>query len=317
MQQTVATFYRFVDLHDCESWKTELKRACNEQKVLGTIILAAEGMNATIAGSKEGVDRVLAFIRADERFSDLDHRECQTKRTTFYRLRIIIRPEIVTLGDSTVNPNKGRGKYVSPEDWNRLISNPEVLVVDARNNYEVEMGTFEGAINPQTSTFREWKSFAKSHLPKNGQRKVAMFCTGGIRCEKASAHLLSEGFEEVYHLQGGILNYLQGVQPEDSLWEGECFVFDHRVSVVHGLKEGQSIICYGCRMPLEKENLDSPNYEEGVCCLRCYMNLDEETRASRRERHQQQALAMARGEKHIGQHFDLVEKNLTEGNAKS
>ena len=171
MQQTVATFYRFVDLHDCESWKTELKRACNEQKVLGTIILAAEGMNATIAGSKEGVDRVLAFIRADERFSDLDHRECQTKRTTFYRLRIIIRPEIVTLGDSTVNPNKGRGKYVSPEDWNRLISNPEVLVVDARNNYEVEMGTFEGAINPQTSTFREWKSFAKSHLPQNGQRK--------------------------------------------------------------------------------------------------------------------------------------------------
>ena len=317
MQQTVATFYRFVNLHDCERWKTKLKRACNEQEVLGTIILAAEGMNATIAGSKEGVDRVLAFIRADERFSDLDHRECQTKRTTFYRLRIIIRPEIVTLGDSTVNPNKGQGKYVSPEDWNRLISNPEVLVVDARNNYEVEMGTFEGAMNPQTSTFGEWKSFAKSHLPTNGQRKVAMFCTGGIRCEKASAHLLSEGFEEVYHLQGGILNYLQRVQPEDSLWEGECFVFDHRVSVVHGLNEGQSRICYGCRMPLEKEKLDSPNYEEGVCCPRCYMNLDEETRASRRERHQQQALAMERGEKHIGQHFDLAEENPTEGNSKS
>ncbi len=301
MDQTVATFYLFAKLDDCESFRELLQKECNESEVLGTIILATEGINATIAGPKEGVDKVLVFIRSDKRLAKMPHRECPTERLTFHRLRIIIRLEIVTLGDPTVNPNEASGEYVSPEEWNELISDPEVKLIDTRNDYEVELGTFKGAIDPKTAAFGEWNDYVKQNLGDSKKQKVAMFCTGGIRCEKASAHLLKNGFEKVYHLQGGILNYLQKVKPENSLWEGECFVFDHRVSVVHGLEEGDAEICFGCRWPLKAEDLKSQDYEPGVCCHRCVGALSAERRASLEERHRQVVLARFKDMKHIGQ----------------
>ena len=308
MTQTVTTFYRFVDLPDCEEFRTRLEAECKTHSVLGTIILATEGLNATIAGSKAGVWAVLAFIRSDARFADMPHRECKTERETFHRLRLIIRPEIVTLGDPSANPNKAAGKYVAPEDWNELISDSDVLLIDTRNDYEVELGTFKNAVNPNTAAFGEWDAFVQKNLSESKKQKVAMFCTGGIRCEKASAHLLKEGFEEVYHLQGGILKYLQETKPEESLWEGECFVFDHRVTVVHGLERGTCEICFGCRWPLTPEDLASPAYEPGICCLRCIDALTPELRARREERQRQQTLARQRGEKHIGQLIETPEQ---------
>ena len=301
MTQTVATFYRFTKLPDSADWQTRLEAECKTHEVNGTIILATEGLNATVAGSKTGIAALLEFIRSDARFTGMPHRECETERETFHRLRIIIRPEIVTLGDPSVNPNDAAGEYVPPEDWNQLISDPEVLLIDTRNDYEVELGTFKNAINPDTAAFGEWEAFVQKNLNGDKQQKVAMFCTGGIRCEKASAHLLKEGFENVYHLQGGILKYLQETKPEESLWEGECFVFDHRVTVVHGLERGTCEICFGCRWPLTPEDLASPAYEPGICCPRCKDTLTPELRARREERQRQQTLARQRGEKHIGQ----------------
>jgi UPF0176 protein len=301
MEQTIATFYQFVDLPDCDNFRELLQKQCIESDVLGTIILATEGINATIAGPKQGVDSVLDFIRSDERLAEMPHRECPTERLTFHRLRIIIRPEIVTLGDPSVNPNEGVGKHIAPEDWNELISDPEVKLIDTRNDYEVELGTFKGAIDPKTTAFGEWDEYVKQNLGDSKKQKVAMFCTGGIRCEKASAHLLKNGFEQVYHLKGGILSYLQHVKPENSLWEGECFVFDHRVSVVHGLEEGNAEICFGCRWPLKGEELKSSDYEPGVCCHRCVTTLSPERRASLEERHRQVVLARFKDMKHIGQ----------------
>ncbi len=308
MTQTVATFYRFTKLPDSADWQTRLEAECKTHEVNGTIILATEGLNATVAGSKTGIAALLEFIRSDARFAGMPHRECETERETFHRLRIIIRPEIVTLGDPSVNPNDAAGEYVPPEDWNQLISDPEVLLIDTRNDYEVELGTFKNAINPDTAAFGEWEAFVQKNLNGDKQQKVAMFCTGGIRCEKASAHLLKEGFENVYHLQGGILKYLQETKPEESLWEGECFVFDHRVTVVHGLERGTCEICFGCRWPLTPEDLASPAYEPGICCPRCIDTLTPELRARREERQRQQTLARQRGEKHIGQHISTAEE---------
>jgi len=301
MTQTVATFYRFVDLPDCKEWRTQLESECETHNVLGTIILATEGVNATIAGPKSGVEAVLEFIRGDQRFTDMPHRECESQSNSFHRLRIIIRPEIVTLGDPSINPNDAVGEHVSPEDWNQLISDPDVLLIDTRNDYEVELGTFKGAANPNTETFGQWDNYVKNNLAEAKEKTVAMFCTGGIRCEKASAHLVKQGFEKVYHLQGGILNYLQQVKPEESLWEGECFVFDHRVSVVHGLKEGTCEICFGCRWPLKSKDLKSPKYEPGICCPRCADDLSLERRARLEERHRQVMLARFNNREHIGQ----------------
>ena len=301
MEQTVATFYQFVDLPDCEAFGERLRTRCEKCDVLGTVILATEGINATIAGPKQGIEDVLDCLRSDERLADLEHRESVANRLTFHRLRIVNRPEIVTLGDPSVNPNEVVGEYVEPEEWNALISDPEVVLIDTRNDYEVEIGTFQGAIDPKTQAFGEWDEYVKTHHPDDKEKKVAMFCTGGIRCEKASAHLMKNGFHEVYHLKGGILNYLQKIDPKESLWEGECFVFDHRVSVTHGLEEGECEICFGCRWPLQTEDLAAPQYEPGVCCPRCADNLTPERRASLEERHRQVMLARFQEKKHIGQ----------------
>ena len=303
---TIATFYRFTNLPDQETWRAQLKEQCEKNNILGIIILAHEGLNATVAGPKKGVIAVLEFIRSNQRFKDLTHRECTSENPPFNRLRVIIRPEIVTLGDKSVNPNKTVGEYVPPEQWNDLISDPDLLLIDTRNDYEVQIGTFKNAINPNTQTFGQWDKYVKGNLNPKKQKKVAMFCTGGIRCEKASAHMLKNGFDEVYHLQGGILNYLEKIKPEESLWQGECFVFDHRVSVLHGLEEGTCEICFGCRWPLKAEDLKSEKYEPGICCPRCANELSPKRRASLTERHKQVMLAQANNRTHIGQHFESL-----------
>jgi UPF0176 protein len=301
MEHTILTFYKFATFPEFSNWKKVLEKEGNKWGILGTIILAKEGINATISGEEENVFLFLGKIKEDPRFSDIKARKSTSERKTFYRLKIFLRDEIVTLGDDSINPNKAVGQYVEPDQWNKVIQDPEVLLVDTRNDYEVAIGTFAGAINPETKTFREWDGYVKANLDKKKHKKVAMFCTGGIRCEKASAHLLHHGFEEVYHLKGGILNYLEQVDPEDSKWEGECFIFDHRVSLVHGLKDGQSQLCFGCRWPLSQEDLLSEKYEAGVSCPKCRDSLSEKKKEGLRERQRQINLATTKNRPHIGQ----------------
>ncbi len=300
MQQTVSTFYKFADFPDHAEWKPKLEELGKKEKITGTLILAKEGINGTLSGSPAGMERFLNYITSDQRFQDLSVRTMTTPRQTFYRLRIIIRPEIVTLGDPDILPSNGSGRYVEPEDWNELISNPEVELVDVRNDYEVEIGTFEGAENPNTQTFGQWADYVKKRWGGEKKKKVAMFCTGGIRCEKASAHLVQNGFEEVYHLKGGILHYLEKISPEESKWNGECFVFDHRVAVTHGLKDGNTKLCFSCRWPLSEEDFESPEFEEGVSCPRCARSLTDDRKQSLRERQKQMKLARKRNSKHLG-----------------
>ncbi len=309
MEQTVATFYQFANLPDCINWQRKLRTHCKKFNVLGTIILAEEGINGTVSSSAEGIKEILAFIRKEERFSQMPYRISTTPRKTFYRIRVVVRKEIVTLGDASINPNDMVGTYVEPKNWNKIIQDPDTVVIDTRNDYEVELGTFEGATNPNTETFCQWDEYVKENLQSQKDKKVAMFCTGGIRCEKASSHLLQNGFTEVYHLRGGILNYLENVKPEDSLWKGECFVFDHRVSVVHGLKDGDSKICFGCRWPLKVEDMESEKYESGICCPHCADSLDPVRRASLQERNRQIQIARKKKTDHLGQNIALLSEN--------
>ena len=301
MEYTVATFYLFADLPDFEAKQAPIKAFCDSQAVLGTIILAPEGINGTIAGPSAGVAAVLNYLHSDERLAKLPTRLSHTDRKTFHRMRVILRPEIVTLGDPSVNPNEAVGQYVEPEDWNDLINDPEVVLIDTRNDYEVEVGTFKGAIDPKTETFGEWPEYVKKNLDPKMHPKIAMFCTGGIRCEKASAHLLKSGFKNVFHLRGGILSYLEKVPETESSWEGDCFVFDHRVAVKHGLEQGDYEICFGCRWPISKEDVESTKYEPGVSCPRCADELTAERRERLRERHKQVMLARKRNGTHIGE----------------
>jgi len=301
MDSTVATFYQFADLPDFEAKRAPLKEECDRHEVQGTIILAHEGINGTIAGPSAGVRSVLGFIRSDERLAKLSARISDTERITFHRMKVVLRPEIVTLSAPEAEPREGVGEYVEPGDWNALISDPAVTVIDTRNDYEVEMGTFRGAVDPKTESFGEWPGYVQQNLDPEKHPKIAMFCTGGIRCEKASAYLLKQGFSEVFHLRGGILNYLQNTLEAESLWEGDCFVFDHRVSVRHGLEQGEYEICFGCRWPLTEADKRSPKYELGVSCPRCADGLTPERRSRLLERHRQVSLARSRGEQHIGQ----------------
>ena len=296
----VAALYKFVTLEDFHELREPLLDACQAAATRGTLLLAREGINGTIAGTREGVDRVLAYLRADQRLSDLEHKESVDDHMPFYRMKVKLKKEIVTMGISGIDPNRAVGTYVKPSDWNALLSDPEVLLIDTRNDYEYAIGTFRGAIDPHTTTFREFPAFVRGQLDPLRQKKVAMFCTGGIRCEKASAFMLQEGFKEVYHLQGGILKYLEEVPEEESLWEGECFVFDNRVAVNHRLEKGQYDQCYGCRHPITEQDKLSPQYQKGVCCPRCYDNLSPEQAARFRERQKQVELAAARGEVHVG-----------------
>ena len=299
-----AAFYKFVDLPDFADRRAPLLAVCEAHNVKGLILLAREGINSTIAGMSEDVHAVLAYLRQDPKLADLEHKESLTHKAPFHRMKVRLKKEIVTLGVEGISPIKRVGQYVKPEDWNDLISAPDVVLIDTRNDYEVEIGTFRGAIDPQIQSFSQlpdWVQKAKSLEAQNGQKpRVAMFCTGGIRCEKSTSLLLEHGFEDVYHLQGGILKYLELVPPEKSLWEGECFVFDERVSVGHGLKPGPHELCRCCREPLPPKATGSPLYELGVSCPRCHANTSEVQKNSARERQKQWEIAKVRQINHIG-----------------
>lgn len=274
----VATFYRFVDLPDAAHLKPQLLDLGQQHNLKGTILLAAEGINATVAGSRSALDALFAFFNSDRRLAHLPVRESIATTPPFQRLKVKLKAEIVTLGQPEANPNHQVGTYVTPQDWNRLIQDPEVLVVDTRNDYEVNIGSFQRAINPHTDRFRDFPAYVQQHLDPQQHRKVALFCTGGIRCEKATSFLLKQGFESVYHLKGGILSYLETVSPEESLWDGECFVFDERVAVTHGLEPGHYDLCPSCGHPLAEADRQSPAYEPGICCPACVDHLTPEKR---------------------------------------
>ena len=296
----VAALYRFVTLENYREMREPLLDVCIAQQVKGTLLLANEGINGTIAGSREGIDRVLAYLRADPRLAELEHKESFDQAMPFYRMKVKLKREIVTMGVEGIDPNLVVGTYVKPGDWNDIVNDPDVLLIDTRNDYECSIGTFKGAVDPHTTSFRDFPTYVRENLDPGRQKKVAMFCTGGIRCEKASAFMLQEGYEEVYHLQGGILKYLEEVPPEESLWEGECFVFDNRVAVDHQLQKGQYDQCYGCRHPITEEDKRSGQYEIGVACPHCYDRLTAEQKLRFRERQKQVELAAARGEAHVG-----------------
>lgn len=296
----VAALYKFVTLEEYPALREPLLDACLAADVRGTLLLAREGINGTIAGTREGINAVLSYLRSDPRLADLEHKESYDDHVPFYRMKVKLKREIVTLGVPGVDPNERVGTYVKPQDWNALIDDPDVLLIDTRNDYEVGIGSFRGAVDPKTASFREFPEYVRSHIDPRKQRKVAMFCTGGIRCEKASAFMLNEGFEEVYHLQGGILKYLEDVAPEQSAWEGECFVFDNRVAVDHQLDKGQYDQCHGCRRPITEQDKASSHYQKGVCCGACFDELSADQKQRFAERQKQVELAAERNESHIG-----------------
>ena len=279
MSYLIATFYKFVALSELEATRRHLLASCQAKEIKGTIILAEEGINGTIAGTSKAIADVMENIRSIAGLAglaDLEYKESTSAKLPFAKLKVKIKPEIVTLGMPQVNPTKQVGTYVTPQHWNQIISDPEVVVIDTRNDYEVELGSFKRAKNPQTESFREFPEYVAQNLDPQEHPKVAMFCTGGIRCEKASSYLLSQGFKEVYHLRGGILKYLAEVSPQESMWRGECFVFDGRVAVKEGLETGSHELCYACGHPISEADKNSPQYESHISCPHCYHQLTPE-----------------------------------------
>ncbi len=299
-QFLVAALYRFAVFNDPAELQGPLSSIASHHGVKGTLLLAREGINGTIAGTREGIDAVLAHIRKLPGCADIEHKESWAREMPFNRLKVRLKREIVSMGVEDIDPNQIVGTYVEPLDWNELISDPDTVIIDTRNDYEVSIGTFDGAIDPNTKSFREFPGWLNARHNELAGKKVAMFCTGGIRCEKATALAKQAGVDEVYHLRGGILKYLELVPPQDSKWRGDCFVFDERVSVGHGLEPGDHQLCRACRMPLTREDLASEMYEEGVSCAHCHHDRSDEDRARFRQRQHQIMLAKARGEKHLG-----------------
>jgi UPF0176 protein len=297
-----AALYKFVDLPDFVAQREPLQRCCDDNAVKGTLLLAREGVNGTIAGPEAGVRAVLAHLRAIPGLASLTHKESWSSKPPFLRMKVRLKKEIVTLRVPELDPNKTVGQYVKPQDWNALLADPDVVLIDTRNDYEVKIGTFKGAINPDIKTFTELPAWIDAQPALQGAKKpkVAMFCTGGIRCEKSTALMKMKGFDEVYHLEGGILKYLEEVPPEQSTWDGECFVFDERVSVGHGLKPGPYELCRSCRWPLGPEDKASPHFVKGVSCPHCVDQRTPEEKARLAERQRQVELAEARGERHVG-----------------
>ncbi len=305
MKFLTAALYKFVSLPNYADLQAPILTACEKNNIKGTILLASEGINGTIAGFPVDIHAVLNFLRNDAvfdgKFADLEHKESYADEHPFYRMKVKLKKEIVTLGVAGVSPTKQVGTYVKPQDWNALISDPDVILIDTRNDYEVDIGTFKGAIDPKTTTFREFPEYVAKNLDKTKHKKVAMFCTGGIRCEKASSYMMDQGFEEVFHLQGGILKYLETVPEAQSLWQGECFVFDQRVAVKHNLEVGEFDQCYACRHPLSPAEMQTAQYTPGISCPYCYNTLSEEKKKSLTERQKQVILAKKRGQAHIGE----------------
>jgi UPF0176 protein len=320
MQRTFLTtaMYHFVDLPHFEKLREPLLQFCVGHQIKGTLLLADEGINGTVAGSENSIHEFLHFLKNDaifeDNFKNLAHKESWSDKHPFYRMKVKLKKEIVTLGVPGVSPTKIVGTYVKPQDWNAIISDPEVVLIDTRNDYEYAIGSFKNAINPKTNTFREFPEYVKAHFDPKKHKKVAMFCTGGIRCEKASSYMISVGFDEVYHLEGGILKYLEEMKPEESLWQGECFVFDQRVAIKHGLEVGEFDQCYACRYPLSKDDIKSEKYTPGISCPYCYNKHTPEKLKSLTERQRQVILAKKRGENHIGQNSIKIQPTTQESN---
>ena len=304
---TVA-FYHFITLDKKNNIQEHIYNFCEANNIKGTILLADEGINGTISGKEKNIRDFLIFIKKEGLFngvfSKLEHKESWASKNPFYRMKVRLKKEIVALGVDGVSPTKNVGKYVKPEEWNNLISDPNTIIIDTRNHYEVDIGTFKNATNPNTSTFRELPSFIEENLDPKTPKKIAMFCTGGIRCEKATSLMLDKGFKDVYHLEGGILKYLETIDKDKSLWEGECFVFDQRVAVTHGLNEGKYDQCYACRHPLSPDEMNSSHYIKGISCPYCHNKLTNKKKSSVIERQKQIELAKLRGEDHIGKQLN-------------
>lgn len=299
-QFVVCALYKFVTLNNHEALREPLQSMLESQHIRGTLLLASEGINGTVAGSRDAINQLKTWFEQDARFKGIDYKESVSDDQPFYRTKVKLKQEIVTMGVEGVDPLRVVGTYVAAKDWNALISDPDVILVDTRNDYEVEIGTFKGALNPNTESFREFPEYVKNNLDANKHKKVAMFCTGGIRCEKSTAYLKEQGFDEVYHLHGGILKYLEEVPAAESLWEGECFVFDNRVTVDHQLQPGQYQLCSACRAPLAPEELAHLHYQAGISCHHCHDSHTPEQQQRYAERERQLQLAQARGEAHIG-----------------
>jgi UPF0176 protein len=295
----IAALYRFVRLDDFAEMRQPLLDFLLARGIRGTLLLAAEGINGTVAGSSEAIDELLEYLRRDERLRNLDCKLSHDDEMPFYRSRVKLKREIVTMGVADLDPARA-GTYVEPGDWNRLISDPDVTVIDTRNDYESAIGGFENSLAPNTASFRDFPRYVKEHLDPQRHRKVAMYCTGGIRCEKSTAYLRGLGFDEVFHLRGGILNYLEQVPESESLWRGECFVFDNRVSVNHALEKGSYDQCHACRRPISETDKQSPQFRPGISCPACFDQRSDAERNRYREREKQMRLARARGETHIG-----------------
>jgi len=287
MSYIVATFYQFIALPDCKEKQKVLQQQCAALGIRGTILLAQEGINATIVGTRSAIDQLRTFLKSDLNFDALEYKESLVECVPFKRLKVKVKREIVTLGQPIANPQRVVGQYIEPQAWNELISQPDVITIDTRNDFEYSIGSFRGATNPHTHSFREFPEFVKQNLDPQQHKRVAMFCTGGIRCEKATSYLRQQGFEAVYHLKGGILKYLETVPETESLWEGECFVFDDRVAVSHGLKTGEHELCMNCGHPVSAADREHPHYEAWVSCPHCHESLTPEKRSRRLERKRQ------------------------------
>ncbi len=296
----ILSFYKFVNLDGLSEIKNSLLSLGEKNDLSGTFILAPEGINASVAGSEKAIDKLISYLEEDPRFSGARYKFNFDKKNPFHRLKVKFKKELVPMGVSDIEPPRLSGERVAPEKWNELISRPQVLLIDVRNNYEHRVGTFKGAVNPETAHFREFESYVQEKLDPEKHEEVAMFCTGGIRCEKASAYLLQNGFRKVYQLDGGILSYLKKVETEQSLWEGECFVFDGRTSVGHDLERGTWSTCSNCRAPVSSEDRKSKKFQEGISCPSCYERLTPERLSSLRERQKQMRLAKERNQKHLG-----------------
>ena len=307
---TVCAMYRFVDLPNYESIQAPLLKVMKDLDIKGTLLLASEGINGTVSGTQESVESLLAWLRDIQEFAEIDYKLSFDETQPFYRTKVKLKKEIVTMGVEGIDPKRVVGTYVKPRDWNSLISDPEVLLIDTRNDYEFEIGTFEGAINPVTDTFREFPKYVEENLDPEKHKKVAMFCTGGIRCEKSTAYLKEKGFDEVYHLEGGILKYLEEVPEEETLWKGDCFVFDNRVAVNHKLEKSAYDQCHACRLPITEEDMQHEHYKKGVSCPHCYGKHTPDQIKRFEERQKQIELARARGQNHIGSDVvDVIESN--------
>lgn len=300
MSYVVAALYHFADLPDYQSLSEKVEAECKKNKIQGTLLLASEGINGTISGNRTAIDAILKYLRAIPGLAPLEHKESFCETAPFFRLKVKTRKEIVTMGVEGVRPVDQVGTYVGAKDWNELISQEDVILIDARNDFEYRVGHFEHAVDPDTVSFTEFPEYVETNLSPKKNKRVAMYCTGGIRCEKASSHMLSQGYEEVYHLKGGILKYLEEIPKEESLWQGECFVFDRRVSVKHGLDEGSFELCHGCQSPLSEEQREHAQFAFGIACEYCADTLTPERREGLEMRLSQMCIAEQRGEDHIG-----------------